>query len=275
MKTLEHQTLLYDEDCPLCQAYTTGFIKAGMLDKNGKKPFSKLTDEEHSFIDFKRASNEIALVDNQNKTVIYGIDSLLKVIGNSFPWMEKVGNISPIKYLLKKLYSFISYNRKVIIPNKKTEQNVLQCIPSFNYKYRIIYILFAIIITAFTLFNYSVLFQDLPKGNFSREAILALGQIIFQSLFLLKFDKKTVLNYVGNLMTISLFGSLVLTPILLLNQFLEIPEIIILSWFAITVLLMFMEHFRRIKILQLPPYLSYTWAVYRIIALIIILNLYV
>ena len=37
MKTLENQTLLYDEDCPLCSVYTTGFIKNGMLDVNGRK----------------------------------------------------------------------------------------------------------------------------------------------------------------------------------------------------------------------------------------------
>ncbi len=32
MKTLENQTLLYDEDCPLCQAYTSAFVKTGILD---------------------------------------------------------------------------------------------------------------------------------------------------------------------------------------------------------------------------------------------------
>lgn len=273
MKTLENQTLLYDEDCPLCQAYTTGFIKIGMLDQNGKKPFTDLTNEENNFIDIKRASNEIALVDNKNKTVIYGIDSLLKVIGNSFPWMEKVGNVPPIKYFLKKLYSFISYNRKVIIPNKKAKDEALQCIPSFSYKYRILYIVFATIVTSLTLYNFSNLVPDLPKGNFSRELILALGQIIFQSMFLLKFDRQTILNYAGNIMTVSLMGSLILMPVLILNQFLNLPEMIVLGWFGMTVLIMFVEHFRRIKLLELPFYLSYTWIIYRIIALIIILNL--
>lgn len=272
MKTLENQTLLYDEDCPLCQAYTTGFIKTGMLDKNGKKPFSNLTDEEHTFIDFKRASNEIALVDNKNKTVLYGIDSLLKVIGNSFPWMEKVGNMVPIKYLLKKLYSFISYNRKVIIPNKKVSDAVLQCVPSFNYKYRIIYIVFALLVTALTLYNYSKLIPDLPVGNFSRELAIAFGQIVFQELFLLKLGSRTLLNYTGNLMTVSLAGSILLTPVLLLNQFIDIPEIIILAWFVLTVLLMFIEHFRRTKILELPKTLCYTWVIYRAIVLLAILN---
>lgn len=273
MKTLDNQTLLYDDDCPLCSLYTTGFIKAGMLDENGKKPFVNLTNEEQTFIDIQKASDEIALVDNKNKTVIYGIDSLLKVIGNSFPWMEKVGNIPPIKFLLKKLYSFISYNRKVIIPNKKVSENVLQCVPSFNYKYRIIYIGFATIMTALTLYHYSELIPNLPKGNFNSELILAFGQIIFQSIFLLKFDKKTILNYAGNLLTVSLLGSLFLTPILILNLFTNLPEKIVLSWFALTVLIMFVEHFRRIRLLELPSFLCYTWVIYRVMALIIILNL--
>ena len=270
---LENQTLLYDEDCPLCSLYTTGFIKAGMLDENGKKPFSCLTNEEQIFIDVKKASNEIALVDNKNKTVIYGIDSLLKVIGNSFPWMEKVGTITPLKFFLKKLYSFISYNRKVIIPNKKENGKALQCVPSFNYNYRVLYIFFATAITALTLYNFSALLTNFPKGNFSRELILAFGQIIFQSLFILKLDHKIILNYAGNLMTVSLFGSLLLTPILILNLFLNIPEIIILCWFGLTVLILFVEHFRRIKLLELPFYLCYTWVLYLIIALTIILNL--
>ncbi|RRJ91063.1 DCC1-like thiol-disulfide oxidoreductase family protein [Flavobacterium macacae] len=270
MKTLENQTLLFDEDCPLCQVYTTSFIKAGMLDENGKKSFSNLSEDEKNFIDIERASNEIALVDNKNKTVIYGIDSLLKVIENSFPWMEKVGNFAVIKFLLKKLYSFISYNRKVIIPNKKTEKTI-QCTPSFNYKYRILYIAFAILMTDLTLYNFSELITDLPKGNFSKELILALGQILFQSLFLMKFDKKVILNYVGNLMTVSIFGSLLLTPILILNQFLSIPEIMIIGWFGTTVLIMFLEHFRRIKLLELPNYLCYTWVLFPLSFLILIL----
>ena len=273
MKTLINQTLLYDEDCPLCRVYTTGFIKTGMLDENGKKPYCQLSDEEQNFIDVKRASNEIALVDNENKTVIYGIDSLLKVIGFSFPWIEKVGNIKPIKYFLKKLYSFISYNRKVIIPSKIKKEIKLQCVPDFNYQYRILYIVFASIITTLILYNFSNLISTLPKSTISRELFLAVGQIVFQGLFLIKFDKKIILNYIGNLMTVSLMGSLILIPILILNLFFNIPELITLGWFGSTVLVMLLEHSRRTKLLELPFYLSITWVIYRIIALLIILNL--
>ncbi|MRX38846.1 hypothetical protein GJU43_06140 [Flavobacterium sp. LC2016-23] len=273
MKTLQNQTLLYDEDCPLCQVYTTGFIKAKMLDENGRKSYCELSENEQAFVDVNRASNEIALIDNQNKTVLYGIDSLLKVIGFSFPLIEKTGNLKPIKFFLKKLYSFVSYNRKVIIPGKINKDIKLQCIPDFNYKYRLLFIGFATAITSIVLYHYAALLPVLPQAGSTREVLIALGQLAFQSLFMLKYDKKTILNYAGNLMTVSLLGSLVLLPVLILQAVVTIPENITLIWFAVTAFIMFMEHFRRIKILQLPKYLCFTWVAYRVIILLLILNL--
>lgn len=271
MKMLENQTLLYDEDCPLCNLYTTGFIKAGMLDENGRKPFCNLNTEEQNFVDVKRAANEIALIDYSTKTTTYGIDSLIKVIGFSFPLIEKIITVKPVYFLLRKLYSFVSYNRKVIIPAKAKEDK-LECIPDFNFKYRFLFILFAIGITTLVLFAYSNLILNFPKSTVTRELVLAFGQIVFQALFLFKFDKKTIVNYAGNLMTVSLMGSLILSPILILSQFIMLPQMIILGWFSAVVLIMFLEHIRRIKILKLPFFLSFTWILYRIIALFLILN---
>ncbi|PTT10740.1 hypothetical protein DBR27_06375 [Flavobacterium sp. HMWF030] len=272
MKTLENQTLLYDEDCPLCSLYTTGFVKNGMLDENGRKSYCQLSEEEQNFVDLKRAPNEIALVDNKSKTVTYGIDSLIKVVGFSFPLIEKIATITPVHYVLRKMYSFVSYNRKVIIPGNIKDENKLQCVPDFNYKYRFLFIAFALTVMTFVLFGYSNLIPVLPKTSIVREVVLSFSQIAFQSLFLLKFNKQTIINYAGNLMTVSLMGSLILVPILIVSQFIIIPAIIILGWFAITVLIMFAEHFRRIKILKLPHYLCYTWILYRILALLLILN---
>jgi len=272
MKTLQNQTLLYDEDCPLCSVYTAGFIKAGMLDQNGKKPFSNLSADDLQIVDIKRASNEIALVDNINKTVRYGIDSLLAVIGNSFPIMEKAGRVKPLNYLLKKLYSFISYNRKVIIPNKNTD-SAISCVPDFSYKYRFLYIAFSIAVTATMLYSFSGLITLIPNANFNRELLLATLQLLFQGMFLSRQNRQAVINYFGNLMTVSLMGSLLLIPIILLNKLIIMPEIIILVWFGLTVVIMFAEHFRRIRLLELPSYLCLTWVLYRLIALILLLNL--
>lgn len=204
--------------------------------------------------------------------MLYGIDSLLKVIGFSFPFIEKTGNLKPVKFFLKKLYSFVSYNRKVIIPGKINTDQKLQCIPDFNYKYRFLFIGFATAITSIVLYHYAALLPVLPKAGIIREVLIALGQLFFQSLFILKHDKKTILNYAGNLMTVSLMGSLLLLPLLALDNVVNAPRNIILGWFAITAFIMFMEHFRRIKILELPAYLCLTWVVYRIIVLLLILN---
>ena len=266
MKTLANQTLLYDEGCPLCRAYTTGFIKARMLDKNGRKPYDTLTDEERCFVNAHRACNEIALIDNQNKTVTYGIDIMLKVLGNSFPVIAKIGNLKAINWFLKKLYSFISYNRKVIIPGKANTDRI-QCVPDFNYRYRIAYILFTTLITATVLFEFAKMIPLYVQANFGKELVLAFGQIIFQGLFLFQKDNKARLNYLGNLLTVSLFSSLLLLPMLILHQYIQINEMIILGWFGTVVFIMFAEHYRRVQLLQLPKYLCLTWIAYRIIAL--------
>lgn len=244
MKTLENQTLLYDEDCPLCRVYTSGFIKAGMLDENGKKPYCQLSDEEQNYIDVKRASNEIALVDNQNRTVIYGIDSLLKVIGFSFPWMEKIGNLKPIKYFLKKLYSFISYNRKVIIPSKIKKEIKLQCVPDFNFKYRILYILFAVITSSFLINKFNTSFI------FSKIILFTAVLLLIQSILLFKFSKEIKLIYLGNFATSILFGSLLLLPIIILKSFLNLPEIINQIYFYIIISITIIDIVRRIQIIK-------------------------
>lgn len=244
MKTLENQTLLYDEDCPLCRVYTSGFIKAGMLDENGKKPYCQLSDEEQNFIDVKRASNEIALVDNENKTVIYGIDSLLKVIGFSFPWMAKIGNLKPIKFFLKKLYSFISYNRKVMIPSKIKKEIKLQCVPDFNFKYRILYILFAVVSSSLLLNKFNDNLTILKTILFTTVLIL------IQSIILFKFSKKIMLSYIGNFTTSILFGTLLLLPIIVLKSFINIPENTFHFYFCFIISTTIIDIVRRIQIIK-------------------------
>ena len=272
MKTLNNNTLIYDQDCPMCKMYTKAFIKTGMLDKNGRKSFCDLDENEKQIMDINRASNEIALIDSKNNKVFYGIDSLLKVIGYSFPLVEKIGHLSTINFFLKKLYSLISFNRKVIMPNTSTIKSQA-CIPSFSYKWRMIYIIFSIMISTITLYKFSTILLDFPKSTISRELMITLGQILFQSIFLFKIGAKNLINYIGQLMTVSLLGSISLLPLILLCQYFSINQTIILSWFFMVVSFMFLEHYKRIKILQLSKYLSFTWVTYRVIVLSIILNL--
>lgn len=128
MKTLKNYTLIYDNECPMCNIYSKGFIKIGMLEQNGRQAFTEISAENKKVIDFDRAKNEIVLVDRNKNEVIYGLDSLLLIIGNSFPLLAEIARARPLHWFFKKLYSFVSYNRKQIIPSGKdyTEQ---PCVP--------------------------------------------------------------------------------------------------------------------------------------------------
>nr|WP_322625212.1 hypothetical protein [uncultured Flavobacterium sp.] len=271
MKTLKQQTLVYDKDCPLCRAYTAGFVKTGMLDENGRLPYADLNTDTCTFVDADRARNEIALIDHKSKTVTYGIDSLLKVLGHSMPIVEKLGKTKPMYFILKKLYSFVSYNRKVIIPSGKSNTEV-RCIPDFNLKYRIAYIVFAGLLTALALYRFSQLMNyGMAILPFYFELIFAFAQIPFQKLLLIKENRETQFEYFGNLMTVSLFGSLLLGVGMIAETIVTIPVESHTLWFLITATIMFFEHLRRVTLLQLPARLCISWLGYRFLILLFII----
>jgi hypothetical protein len=244
MKTLTNHTLLYDEDCPMCNIYTSGFIKSKMLDSNGRKPFPRITATEQNYIDVERAKNEIALVDNLNQKVFYGIDGLLKVIGNSFPLVEKIGNIKPVNFILKKLYKFISYNRKVIVPSKVKTADIIHCVPQFNYQYRILYILFSILVSGFLLNKY------LPEISYPKIIGLLSALILAQCLLLLKVATKNVVVYLGNFATSLLIGSLLLVVFLMVNTITTVSELLFEIYVYFIITIMVTDIIRRIRIIK-------------------------
>ncbi len=266
MRTLDNFTLLYDNDCPMCNLYSCGLQKANMLDANGRKAFGDFEFEKNQFVDQNRAANEIALFNIQTKEVIYGIDALLRVIGNSFPWIEKVGQISWVNFLLKKVYKFISFNRKVIAPAVKSS-----CTPSFNVKHRVLYILLGLLFTAFMLFQFTNKAWFTPPTTFIQEIAIAFGQLSFQLLFLFKKDYKTILTYYGNITTVSVMGSIFLSILLGINQIINIEDYFLPLFFLI-VSIMFLEHFRRVKIMKFSLMLCLGWVLYRILILILLFN---
>ena len=268
MKTLNNHTFIYDNQCPMCNIYSKGFIKAGMLDENGREAFTELSVKNKSLIDFNRAKNEIALVDHAKNKVIYGLDSLLLIIGNSFPILEKIARIKPFYWFFKKLYSFVSYNRKQINPSAKDEIETA-CIPDFNLKYRLIFIAFVVLSSSYILSIFSTKLGLGLSQNFMREFAICLGQILWQTVFLKFYLKEKFWDYLGNMMTVSLIGTLLLLPSLFLN----LNPISSIFYFGIVVLIMFLEHIRRCKILELNFFPTISWMIFRMIVLVILITL--
>ncbi|CAD7797577.1 hypothetical protein CHRY9390_00192 [Chryseobacterium aquaeductus] len=270
MKTLKNHTLIYDNQCPMCNIYSKGFVKSGMLDENGREAFTDLNFNNKNLIDFNRSKNEIALVDHNQNKVSYGIDSLLLIIGNSFPILEKIARTKPLYWFFKKLYSFVSYNRKQIIPseNDDTEQS---CVPDFNLKYRLIYIGFVVIFSGYVLSIFSTKLGLGLNQNFTRELMICLGQILWQTIFLRIYLKDKIWDYLGNMMTVSLLGTLILIPVLFLN----LNSVSSIIYFGIVVFIMFLEHVRRCRILKLNLLPTISWMIFRTVVVITLIFLYV
>jgi hypothetical protein len=118
MKTLKNHLILFDSECPMCRVYTQAFVASGMLGAEGRAAY-QTEMESCPLIDRQRAVNEIALINLGNGQVTYGISSLFKVIGNACPAFAPLFACRPFAWVMGKVYAFISYNRRVIIPANK------------------------------------------------------------------------------------------------------------------------------------------------------------
>jgi predicted DCC family thiol-disulfide oxidoreductase YuxK len=220
---MQNSTIIYDDNCPLCKAYTKAFVKYNFLNGGTRLAFSSVEEQEFiKLVDWKRAKNEIPLIDEKTKTVAYGVDALLIILGNRWKFFKVFAKSNLLVFLSKKLYSFISYNRKIIVPEKPNTECKYNSIADFNVKYRSIYILFCWFICSLILTSYANLLTEyIGKSNLGREFIICGGQIVFQSivLSLFKTKKEDTFEYIGNMMTVSLIGSLLLIPILILFSF--------------------------------------------------------
>lgn len=259
MKTLEQHTLIYDKDCPMCRMYTKAFIRSGMMDRQGRLPFHELNNKQFTLLDTNRARNEIALINTQTQAVTYGLDSLLTIIGHSFPALARIARFPPLYFGFKQLYAFVSYNRKQIIPHRE-EPGKTACVPDFRLSYRITYIFFVILLSALVL---SILSQRLGSPVAQQHPVLWMsitgpGQIAWQTLWLKRSLGKQYADYIGNFMTVSLIGTLLLVPALLL----PLSNLAALLYCTVVLSLMLAEHCRRCTILGIGLRPGIAWVIY-------------
>ncbi|HLZ86349.1 MAG TPA: hypothetical protein VKQ52_03865 [Puia sp.] len=274
MNTLKNHVILYDSECPMCKLYTQAFTTSGMLDTDGRAPYQDMPAFACPVVDWKRAVNEIALVDKTTGAVHYGIDSLFTIIANSCPIFKPLFSFKPFAWSMRKLYAFISYNRKVIIPAPKPKDDGLapgrsQTLqPSFHLGYRIAWLLFTWAIVGGILTAYAGRLTALfPYGTSYREYLMCAIQILFQGTIVNLYAPAQRWDYLGNMMTISLAGALLLLPMLALTAIIHLPPAIIFGWALFIAAGMLLEHIRRSKLLGFGSTLTITWVLYRLIIL--------
>lgn len=260
--------LLYDENCPLCIWYTRAFVKYGVISPEARLSYQIAAENQNIVFDRERARTEIAFV-SEGSEPSYGIDSMLKVIGNKWKIIGFIGRILPIYWLLQLLYRFISFNRKIIAPT--TCETECSCTPKFSLFWRITFITICGWGTYYFVGNYfnTELNDYLRNNHISIEFILFVSQLIFQAIVFKFFNQKDIYTYLGHVALISLIGALLLGGIefvLFTFSVLNLETGIIAPLgLGVVLTFMFFEHKRRVKILGLTPWLTFTWICFRIL----------
>lgn len=245
---MENKILVYDDNCPLCSWYSNLFVKYGFINSEGRKSFSTLNEKILLKIDFDKSRNEIPLLDTSTNKVVYGIDALLEILGQKIPFIKVVGNFGPLKWLLKKFYKLVSYNRKVIVANKCGHGHI-DCSPDTNYLYRFLFL--SICLTFNTIMLYPLHNNIFSKLSYYHLSFFQLQIAHFVFVFIncvlaFSFSKPKGYEYIGQV------NMLALSVILLLSPLIPIISLYNLEWLITACLILsaafiFKEYGRRME----------------------------
>jgi hypothetical protein len=167
---------------------------------------------------------------------------------------------------------FIEENKLVIFPPKKFDA------PNFtnpHLGWRWLYLFFAWFIISIVLGYYGALLVPVvPDQGFYREFIMSAGQIVFQTIVIGHLTKGRLIHYLGNMMTVSLIGALLLLPVLFFAwiSHWEAPWWYT-AYFLIIVGMIILIHKDRVERLNLPWSITLSWIFYRILLLIAIYSI--
>jgi len=245
---MKNKILVYDDNCPLCTWYSGLFVKYGFLNAEGRKPFSTLDDISLSKINFHKSRHEIPLLDTSTNKVLYGIDALLEILDQKIPFIKKIGNLFPLKWILKKIYKLVSYNRKVIVA-KKCGPGSIDCSPDTNYLYRFIFMAGCLVFNTLMLYPLqNNLFSKLSYYHLNIYDFQAahFAFVIINCTLAFNFSKMKSYEFLGQVNMLALLVILSLTLLLLVLLILE-SEILATAWLVITALFIFKEYLRRME----------------------------
>ncbi len=176
MQTIENKVIIYDDVCPMCRAYTAGFVRLGWL--RHRTGFADASPHLLQHIDLDRARHEIPLHDTLTGETLYGLDALFFLIGQRLPWCQPLFRLRAFRAPLYILYQIITFNRR-IIAGSAAPASGFDCAPDVNRFYRWLYI--GLALTAAVLLALPLLPNALilwPAIVLLHGAVLLLGMLL-------------------------------------------------------------------------------------------------
>jgi len=220
MKTSQQFAIVYDDQCPLCAAYTHLFVKWKWIQPADRISFSEFEKKSWTGnIDLNRSRNEIPIVELQSGNIFYGVEGLIKILAQRFPVIEGITRLLFIRWFITRLYKLISFNRRIIIPAKACRSK-FDCAPVFNLKYRLLFMILSALIATTITFLFGVSIHELLSDSIRQSGIyfllIAGSGWVLQFLFSFLLQEKQF-DYLSHLSVVMLIGVLVLLPPITIN----------------------------------------------------------
>lgn len=244
-----HYILIYDDKCPMCAAYTSAFVKCGILNTDGRQSFTTVDESLLLQTDTDRSKNEIPLIDTATGKVYYGIDALLELLNTKLHGIKAIGSFAPVKWCLKKLYKFISYNRKVIVATK-CGKGQYDCSPAFSCKWRLVFLVFFLCVNTLALFplHKYVLANSIFNGSTIYYVQLLHFFLVSSNILLaITLPKTKAFEYIGQ---VNMLATIVVLSLLLLavgNKYLFINQVFNNIYLLAVTLFIFKDYVRRMN----------------------------
>lgn len=266
MKSSE-KILLYDGECPFCVAYTTAFVKWGVMQDHELRQFSTLDNDPFlARVDENRQGNEIPLVDAAGGQTVYGVEALLVLLGRKWPLIPRLFGRGLLNRFVQSLYRVISHNRRILLP-RHYSQLKHSCAPTYSIKQRVKLISFcsiiAMLITALFGAKVGVAFGiSQQQGALVSLIACGAGWILQQALAIVLL-RKDAWDYIAHLSVLQLIGVVVLLPSIAILPLFPVAGLCIAAMcVALSSTLMFRGHRKRIDVLAYSQRWTISWAVF-------------
>lgn len=167
-------------------------------------------------------------------------------------------------------HPFFSITKEVLFSPTDFSQESYQNTPHLWWRW--VYIILAWAIISILLGYYGeLLIPVVPDQTFYREFVMAAVQILFQTAVIGHLAKGKLVPYLGNMMSVSLIGSFLLLPIILIaNLYSWNAPWVFTAYFLVVVAIIIWIHKRRVEILELHWSITVSWVIYRLLLLILI-----
>jgi predicted DCC family thiol-disulfide oxidoreductase YuxK len=267
--TTSGKTLIYDGDCPMCNATVGLLLRLKLLRSEQALSNHHLSPDDLQSVRAAGIRNQLVVLDPESRETRSGIDGILWIVG------ENTGNhlairllsLPGIRHLLRWGYQTVSYNRRVISPPRR--QIVCDCEPEVTLARRLTLVVptLVLVVLMTALFGAAVFLGwqlgDAPSGAVFMCVAAGSGWVALVAAALVLLRGEQRIDYVAHLVVTMFVGVLALVPASLLALVLPRPALIVLDGLSVLVsfLMMFAMQRRRVAAISLSSRWLWAWVI--------------